>query len=82
MKARTIRDNLNSMTDDQTIAPFAAAVYTPDTGDRMALLKFVDKQKALNIRVGGILQEALSDSEGKITGLNAVDVSGQLLKKT
>ena len=75
MKARTNRDNLNSMTDDQTIAPFAAAVYTPDTGDRMALLQFVDKQKALNIRVGGILQEALFDSEGKITGLNAVDVS-------
>ena len=75
MKARTIRDNLKPMTDDQTITPFAAAVYTPDTGDRMALLKFVDKLKALNIRVGGVLQEALFDSEGKITGLNAVDVS-------
>jgi nucleoside-triphosphatase THEP1 len=63
------------MTTDQTSAPFAAAVYTPDTGDRMALLKFVEKQKSLNIRVGGILQEAIFDSEGGIVGLNAVDVS-------
>ncbi len=63
------------MTSNQTIAPFAAAVYTPDTGDRMALLKFVEKLKALNTRVGGVLQEALFDSEGKIVGLNAVDVA-------
>ena len=57
------------------MAPFAAAVYKPDTGDRMALLKFVEKQKLLNTRVGGILQEALFDSEGGITGLNAIDVA-------
>ena len=63
------------MTTDQTSAPFAAAVYTPATGDRMALLKFVEKQKSLNIRVGGILQEAIFNSEGGIAGLNAVDVS-------
>jgi nucleoside-triphosphatase THEP1 len=63
------------MTTDQTSAPFAAAVYKPDTGDRMALLKFVEKQKSLNIRVGGILQEAIFNSEGGIAGLNAVDVS-------
>lgn len=62
-------------TDNQTIAPFAAAVYTPDTGDRMALLKFVEKLKALNTRVGGVLQEALFNSEGEIVGLNAVDVA-------
>jgi nucleoside-triphosphatase THEP1 len=41
----------------------------------MALLKFVEKQKSLNIRVGGILQEAIFNSEGGIAGLNAVDVS-------
>jgi len=41
----------------------------------MALLKFVDKQKAMNVRVGGVLQEALFNSAGEITGLNAVDVS-------
>jgi nucleoside-triphosphatase THEP1 len=63
------------MTNDQTMAPFAAAVYTVDTGDRMALLKFVDKLKALDIRVGGVLQEALFDSDGGIIGLNAIDVS-------
>ena len=59
----------------QTMTPFAAAVYTPDTGDRMALLKFVDKQKALQTRIGGLLQEALFDEEGVITGLNAIDVA-------
>jgi len=63
------------MTSNQTIAPFAAAVYTPDTGDRMALLKFVEKLKVLNTRVGGVLQEALFDSEGEIVGLNAIDVA-------
>ena len=63
------------MTHNQTIAPFAAAVYKPDTGDRMALLKFVEKQKVLNTRVGGILQEAIFGSEGQIAGLNAIDVS-------
>ncbi|MCP4335623.1 MAG: DUF2478 domain-containing protein [Gammaproteobacteria bacterium] len=63
------------MTTNQTITPFAAAVYKADSGDRMALLKFVEKQKALHTRVGGVLQEALFDAEGAITGLNAVDVA-------
>jgi nucleoside-triphosphatase THEP1 len=63
------------MTNNQTMAPFAAAVYKPNTSDRMALLKFVEKQKALNTRVGGVLQEALYNSEGEIVGLDAVDVS-------
>jgi nucleoside-triphosphatase THEP1 len=63
------------MTGNQTVSPFAAAVYKPGTGDRMALLKFVEKQKSLNIRVGGVLQEALFNSEGEIIGLNAVDVA-------
>ncbi len=47
------------MTTSHTKAPFAAAVYKPDTADRMALMKFVEKQKLLNTRVGGVLQEAL-----------------------
>jgi len=63
------------MTSNLNIAPFAAAVYTQDTGDRMALLKFVEKLKSQNTPVGGVLQEALFNSEGEITGLNAVDVS-------
>ena len=63
------------MSDSQTIAPFAAAVYNPNTGDRMALLKFVEKQKKLNLRIGGVLQEAVFDANGQIAGLNAIDVS-------
>ncbi len=62
------------MTTDHNLAPFAAAVYKPDTADRMALWKFVEKQKTLNVRVGGILQEAVLDSVGEVTGLNAVDI--------
>jgi len=58
-----------------TKAPFAAAVYKPDTADRAALMKFVKKQKSLNTRVGGILQEARFNSEGRLVELNAVDVS-------
>ena len=75
LQSLAIRDNLEPMTTDQTIAPFAAAVYKPDTDDRMALMKFVEKQKSLKTRVGGVLQEALFNSEGGIVGLNAVDVS-------
>lgn len=63
------------MSDKHTIAPFAAAVYNPDTGDRMALLKFVEKQKNLNLRIGGVLQEAVFDAKGQISGFNAIDVS-------
>lgn len=62
------------MINEQAIAPFAAAVYTPDTGDRMALLKFVEWQKLMNVRVGGVLQEALFKPTGEFAGLNAIDV--------
>jgi hypothetical protein len=75
MKVQPIHDNFKPMTSNQNIAPFAAAVYKPDTDDRMALLKFVEKQKLLNTRVGGVLQEALFNSAGEIVGLNAIDVS-------
>jgi nucleoside-triphosphatase THEP1 len=62
------------MTTIHSNASFAAAVYKPDTGDRMALMKFVEKQKTLNTRVGGVLQEIVFNSEGAPVGLNAVDV--------
>lgn len=62
------------MTADQSPAPFAAAVYRADTGDRMALLKFVEQLKSEQVCVGGLLQEALFDSAGEISGLNAIDV--------
>ena len=42
---------------NQTMPPFAAAVYSADTGDRKALLKFVEKQRALHTRVGGVLRQ-------------------------
>ncbi len=61
------------MTNEQTAA-FAAAVYRPDTGDRMALFKFVERLRSNNVRVGGVLQEALFDSMGATIGLNAIDV--------
>ncbi len=63
------------MKDTQTLPSFAAAVYKPNSGNRMALFDFVEKQKALNTRVGGVLQEAITSSEGKIIGLDAIDVS-------
>ena len=63
------------MTTDQIIVAFAAAVYNQDTADRMALYKFVEKQKALNTRIGGVLQEGLFDAQGAMTGLDAVDVA-------
>ncbi|MCP3687350.1 MAG: DUF2478 domain-containing protein [Gammaproteobacteria bacterium] len=63
------------MTNPQHAARFAAAVYTPETPDRMALLRFAEKLKAQNIKVGGVLQEALLDSEGEIIGLDAIDVA-------
>lgn len=62
-------------TEDAQTAAFAAAVYAPGKGDRMALYKFVEKQKSLDVRVGGVLQEGLYDSDGKMIGLNAIDVS-------
>ena len=68
-------DKLTLMTDTQTISSFAAAVYKPDTGDRMALLRFVEKLQALNTCVGGVLQEAIFNSDGEIAGLDAIDVA-------
>lgn len=71
---RIIRDNLPVMNNMQTQAPFAAAVYRSDTGDRMALLKFVERQKSNGVRIGGVLQQALFNPAGEITGLDAIDV--------
>lgn len=62
------------MNNMQIQAPFAAAVYRLDTGDRMALLKFVERQKSNGVRIGGVLQQALFNPAGVITGLDAIDV--------
>ena len=70
-----IHGNLKPMSNPTVQASFAAAVYLPDTGDRMALLKFVETLKQSGTNVGGVLQEAVYGAEGEITGLNAIDVS-------
>ncbi|MFT4608539.1 MAG: nucleoside-triphosphatase THEP1 [Urechidicola sp.] len=63
------------MMTEQTTARFAAAVYSPETVDRMALFKFAQKQKASKIRIGGILQKAIYDAEGNIAGLDAINIA-------
>ncbi len=63
------------MTNESKKSNFAAAVYNSGTGDRMALLKFVEKLKKQNVRIGGVLQEAILGSDGEITGLDAIDVA-------
>lgn len=63
------------MNEDSDPQKFAAAVYTPQTTDRQALFKFVERLKSQGVNVGGVLQEALFDSDGEICGLDAIDVS-------
>lgn len=62
------------MAGENSIAPFAAAVYTAQTADRLALLKFVERLQARDLRVGGILQEARYDANGAVSGLDAIEV--------
>ena len=63
------------MSSEVEIAPFAAAVYRPDGGDRMAMLKFVKHLQTRGVRIGGLLQTAEFDSDGLVDGLFAIDVS-------
>lgn len=62
------------MAGENSIAPFAAAVYTAQTADRLALLKFVESLQARDLRIGGILQEARYDERGAVSGLDAIEV--------
>lgn len=55
--------------------PFAAAVYGPQTEDRLALSKFALGLKSRGVNVGGLVQEALFDGNGEICGIDAIDVS-------
>ncbi|MDH5355856.1 MAG: DUF2478 domain-containing protein [Gammaproteobacteria bacterium] len=68
-------NKIKSSIENDPEANFAAAVYEPDSGNRMALLKFVEKLMNLNVRVGGVLQEAVYNSENEVTGLNAINVA-------
>jgi nucleoside-triphosphatase THEP1 len=63
------------MMTEQTTARFAAAVYSADTSDRMALFKFAQKQKAGKTRIGGVLQIAIFDTDGNIAGLDAINIA-------
>jgi nucleoside-triphosphatase THEP1 len=62
------------MMTEQNTARFAAAVYSSDTPNRMALFKFAQKQKASRTRIGGILQKAIFDAEGNIASLDAINI--------
>lgn len=63
------------MTSDSNPAAFAAVVYAPGSRGREALQRFVERLKARDVSVGGLLQEVVVDSEGVVTGFCAVDVS-------
>ncbi|MFZ9036906.1 MAG: DUF2478 domain-containing protein [Gammaproteobacteria bacterium] len=63
------------MTSDSNPEAFAAVVYSPGSGGRKALQRFVERLKARDVSVGGLLQEVVVDSEGVVTGFCAVDVS-------
>ena len=63
------------MSHEAEYAPFAAAVYRPEGGDRMAMLKFVERLKSRGVRVGGLLQTADFEADGAVAGLFAIDVA-------
>ncbi len=56
------------------VASFAAAVYAPKTGDRQALHRFVDQEKANGVKVAGILQRKVPMAENGMTEVVAVDI--------
>ncbi len=57
------------------LAPFAAAVYTPDTAERDALARFAAELSAQGVRVGGLLQEARHGAGGEKAGIDLVEIS-------
>lgn len=56
------------------VAPFAAAVYPRDLQNRDALMRFAAELQASGVRVGGLVQEVLRDAEGKMTGIDMVEL--------
>jgi hypothetical protein len=57
------------------LAPFAAAVYRPDTAERDALARFVAELRAQGVRVGGLLQEASHDATRRKAGIDLVEIT-------
>ena len=63
------------MSKNTSVTPsFAAAVYVPKTGNRMALHLFVDQLKQSGVRVAGILQQKVPMQETGMTEVVAVDI--------
>ncbi|MDP6346562.1 MAG: DUF2478 domain-containing protein [Alphaproteobacteria bacterium] len=56
------------------LAPFAAAVYTPHVRERDALARFAEELRAEGVRVGGLVQEAFRDEQGRTSGIDMVEV--------
>ncbi|MBL6931473.1 MAG: DUF2478 domain-containing protein [Rhodospirillales bacterium] len=52
----------------------AAVLYTPATTAEFVLSDFADELKAQGLKVGGLVQEFLSDGEGNRIGLDAIEV--------
>jgi nucleoside-triphosphatase THEP1 len=66
---------MNHSTDKGQEKPcFAAAVYTPHEGQRDALAVFAEELTRANVRVGGLLQEAMIGPEGRRIGIDLVEV--------
>lgn len=56
-------------------APFAAVVYPPQSNAVGFLGAFAEKLKQRGVRVAGIVQEKVRDSDGALTGIDAIDVA-------
>ncbi|HJN25682.1 MAG TPA: DUF2478 domain-containing protein [Rhodospirillales bacterium] len=66
------------MSDQNTQSPSAiraaAVLYTTETTAEFVLSNFADELKAKGMRVGGLVQEFLTDDEGNRIGLDAIEV--------
>jgi len=52
----------------------AAVLYTPETEARFVLTRFAEELKNQGLKVGGLVQEFLSDEDGNKTGLDAIAI--------
>ncbi len=52
----------------------AAVLYTPETTAEFVLARFAEELKSQGLKVGGLVQEFLTDDEGNRIGLDAIEV--------
>ena len=64
-------DNLNTHTPLRA----AAVVYQPDAHDRQALANFARELATQGYRIGGMVQEAFFDAQGRRTRIDSVDLA-------